>query len=67
MQTMSPLDASFLRVENAVTHMHIGSVGIFEGPATGPDEVQIDPHASAARGNVGGGPVRTPAGTEVLR
>ncbi len=35
MQTMSPLDASFLHVEDAVTHMHIGSVGIFEGPAPG--------------------------------
>ena len=33
MQTMSPLDASFLHIEDAVTHMHIGSVGIFEGPA----------------------------------
>jgi diacylglycerol O-acyltransferase len=39
MQTMSPLDASFLHVEDAVSHMHIGSVGIFEGPAPGPDEV----------------------------
>jgi diacylglycerol O-acyltransferase / wax synthase len=29
---MSALDASFLDVEDAVTHMHIGSVGIFEGP-----------------------------------
>jgi WS/DGAT/MGAT family acyltransferase len=33
MQTMSPLDASFLHIEDAVTHMHIGSVGILEGPA----------------------------------
>lgn len=40
MQTMSPLDASFLHVEDAVTHMHIGSVGIFEGPAPGPGEVK---------------------------
>jgi diacylglycerol O-acyltransferase / wax synthase len=32
MQPMSPLDASFLEVEDAVTHMHIGSVAIFEGP-----------------------------------
>ncbi len=39
MQTMSPLDASFLHIEDAVTHMHIGSVGIFEGPAPGPDEI----------------------------
>jgi diacylglycerol O-acyltransferase len=40
MQTMSPLDASFLHVEDGVTHMHIGSVGIFEGPPPGPDEVK---------------------------
>ena len=33
METMSPLDASFLHIEDDVTHMHIGSVGIFEGPA----------------------------------
>jgi diacylglycerol O-acyltransferase / wax synthase len=39
MQTMSPLDASFLHIEDAVTHMHIGSVGIFEGPPPGADEV----------------------------
>jgi diacylglycerol O-acyltransferase / wax synthase len=29
---MSPLDASFLHIEDAVSHMHIGSVAIFEGP-----------------------------------
>jgi diacylglycerol O-acyltransferase len=40
MQTMSPLDASFLHIEDAVTHMHIGSVGIFEGPAPGAGEVR---------------------------
>ena len=40
MQTMSPLDASFLHIEDAVSHMHIGSVGIFEGPVPGPGEVQ---------------------------
>jgi diacylglycerol O-acyltransferase len=45
-EMMSPLDASFLHVEDAVTHMHIGSVGIFEGPAPGPGEVQA---AVAAR------------------
>src|SRR6202042_949334 len=39
METMSPLDASFLHIEDAVTHMHIGSVGIFEGPAPGPGVV----------------------------
>jgi len=30
---LSPLDASFLHVEDDVSHMHIGSIGIFEGPA----------------------------------
>jgi diacylglycerol O-acyltransferase len=30
---LSPLDASFLTIEDAVSHMHIGSVCIFEGPA----------------------------------
>ena len=40
MEMMSPLDALFLDVEDAVTHMHIGSVGIFEGPPPGPGEVQ---------------------------
>jgi WS/DGAT/MGAT family acyltransferase len=33
MDRMSPLDASFLHIEDAVSHMHIGSVGVFEGPA----------------------------------
>src|ERR687898_1349538 len=32
MDRLSPLDASFLHIENDVNHMHIGSVGIFEGP-----------------------------------
>ena len=32
MNRMSPLDASFLHIEDDVNHMHIGSVGIFEGP-----------------------------------
>jgi diacylglycerol O-acyltransferase / wax synthase len=32
MDRMSPLDASFLHVEDSVSHMHIGSVAIFEGP-----------------------------------
>ena len=32
MDRMSPLDASFLHIENDVSHMHIASVGIFEGP-----------------------------------
>jgi diacylglycerol O-acyltransferase len=32
MNRMSPLDASFLHLEDDVSHMHIGSVAIFEGP-----------------------------------
>ena len=30
---MSPLDGTFLHVEDGITHMHIGSCAIFEGPA----------------------------------
>ena len=30
MDRMSPLDASFLHIENDANHMHIGSVGIFD-------------------------------------
>jgi WS/DGAT/MGAT family acyltransferase len=29
---LSPMDASFLHIEDSVSHMHIASVGIFEGP-----------------------------------
>ena len=29
---LSPLDASFLHVEDDVSHMHIGTVAVFEGP-----------------------------------
>lgn len=29
---LSPLDASFLHLEDGVSHMHIASVAIFEGP-----------------------------------
>jgi diacylglycerol O-acyltransferase len=29
---LSPMDASFLHVEDSVSHMHIASVAIFEGP-----------------------------------
>jgi diacylglycerol O-acyltransferase len=36
---MSPLDASFLHIEDAVTHMHIGSVALFEGPPPSHDEL----------------------------
>src|SRR5450755_1702073 len=40
MQRMSSLDAVFIAVEDAVNHMHIGSVGIFEGPAPSYEEVR---------------------------
>ncbi|MDQ6696731.1 MAG: wax ester/triacylglycerol synthase family O-acyltransferase, partial [Actinomycetota bacterium] len=36
---MSPLDASFLHIEDDVSHMHIGSISIFEGPSPGYDKV----------------------------
>jgi diacylglycerol O-acyltransferase / wax synthase len=39
MQRLSPLDASFLHIEDDVNHMHIGSVGIFEGPPPSDDEI----------------------------
>ena len=29
---LSPLDASFLHVEDSVSHMHIASIAVFEGP-----------------------------------
>ena len=35
---MSALDASFLLLEDASTLLHMGSVGIFEGPAPSHDE-----------------------------
>ena len=35
MQRLSPQDASFLHLEDAVSHMHIGSVAILEGPPPG--------------------------------
>ena len=39
MDRMSPLDASFLHIEDDVSHMHIGSVAIFEGPPPPYDEM----------------------------
>ncbi len=39
MEPLSTQDASFLEIEDDVSHMHIGSVGIFEGPPPTPDEV----------------------------
>src|ERR1039457_7069685 len=32
MEWMSPIDSSFLHIENDTTPMHIGGVSIFEGP-----------------------------------
>jgi diacylglycerol O-acyltransferase / wax synthase len=40
MDRLSPLDASFLHIENDVNLMHIGSVGIFEGPPPAFDDVR---------------------------
>jgi diacylglycerol O-acyltransferase len=40
MEWMSPIDASFLHVENDVTPMHIGGVSIFEGPPPPFEEVR---------------------------
>ena len=39
MDRLSPLDASFLHIEDDVNHMHIGSIGIFEGPPPAYEEV----------------------------
>jgi WS/DGAT/MGAT family acyltransferase len=39
MMRMSPLDASFLHIEDPTSHMHIGSIAIFEGPAPAYDDV----------------------------
>jgi diacylglycerol O-acyltransferase len=36
---LSPQDASFLHIEDDVSHMHIASVGIFEGPVPAYDDV----------------------------
>jgi diacylglycerol O-acyltransferase / wax synthase len=41
MQPMSPQDASFLHIEDdSVTHMHIGTVGLFEGPPPTQEEAR---------------------------
>ncbi len=39
MERMSPLDASFLCIENDMTPMHIGGVAIFDGPPPTHDEL----------------------------
>jgi WS/DGAT/MGAT family acyltransferase len=40
MEWMSPIDSSFLHVENATTPMHIGGVSIFEGPPPAFDDLR---------------------------
>jgi diacylglycerol O-acyltransferase len=40
MHRMSPLDASFLHIEDDRSHMHIGSVAIFEGPPPSYEEIR---------------------------
>ena len=39
MERLSPLDASFLYVEDGVTHMEIASCALFEGPVPSYDEI----------------------------
>ena len=39
MQRLSPQDASFLHLEDLVSHMHIGAVAILEGPPPSYDEL----------------------------
>ncbi len=39
---LSPLDASFLHVEDSVSHMHIGSVAVLEGPSIPPSRTVVD-------------------------
>lgn len=39
MESLSALDASFLSIEDDVSHMHIGSAGIFEGPVPPREEL----------------------------
>ena len=38
---MSAQDASFLEIEDEVSHMHIGSVGVYEGPPPSRDELLL--------------------------
>ena len=39
MDHMSALDSTFLHAEDGITHMHIGSCAIFDGPRPGFDEI----------------------------
>src|SRR5712692_8723511 len=58
MDRLSPLDASFLHVEDDVSHMHIASVAIFEGPA---------PSYEAVRGTIEGKLALVPRYRQVVR
>ena len=40
MERMGALDAEFLHLEDGITHMHIGSCAVFEGPAPSFDELE---------------------------
>jgi diacylglycerol O-acyltransferase / wax synthase len=48
MDRLSPLDSSFLHVEDANSHMHIGSVAIFEGPPPAYDDVRAQVESKLA-------------------
>ncbi|MGZ6897056.1 MAG: WS/DGAT/MGAT family O-acyltransferase [Acidimicrobiia bacterium] len=41
MERLGSLDAMFIAIEDPVNHMHIGSIGIFEGPSPGFDAVRL--------------------------
>jgi diacylglycerol O-acyltransferase / wax synthase len=45
---LSVLDASFLEFEDAVTHMHIGSIALFEGPPPRHEALRADVLAKLA-------------------
>ena len=57
MTRLSPLDATFLHVEDDVSHMHLGSVGIFEGPPPAHDDL-----LRHGRGQAAPGPALPPEG-----
>ncbi len=40
LERLGPLDAGFLHIEDSVTHMHIGSVSIMEGPSPAFDDLR---------------------------
>lgn len=42
MERMTPTDARFLDLEDGVHHMHLGSIGIFDGPAPSYDDLLGD-------------------------